>query len=353
MDLGRVTISKFKNTSDIIENSISSTYGADGKNGRNGQMFLILKRERSSYEKGVDYQVGPEYALIFVGIPSTAIDAIVLRNPSVGLESLKHEIVENGFYLPIYDLKGDLVFTPNDYDTINEDENIVRAPVETWDYSLKTGSQKGSNPGGEFTVPEENGQTKYYVKFKTLENEDQIWNELLANAIYRTVGLSVPETKVVRVNSVYGHASKIVPNSVDGTSQSQDWTKGYLVDCLLANWDILSALDQNTVTVTQTGEVFRIDNGGALLYRARGERKSEKDLGETVNELSDASSVSPKKMEISEEDLEMQALSIKEKLTDATIDRLVDNVRLKPQDREYLKMTLKKRRDFIVNKFLI
>lgn len=352
VDCGRITNVRSNDVDRIIGRSISAGYGTEGRHGREGQMFLVMKRTGSNYEKGVDYQVGPGYALMFVGIPSTAIDAIVLRNPSVGLEPLKHEIVENGFYLPIYDLRGNLVFTPNDYGKINEDENIARTPVETWDYSLKSGGQKGSNPAAEFTIPEEDGPAKYYVKFKTLESEDQIWNELLANLIYRTVGISVPATKVVRVNGVYGHASKIVDNSVDGRAQSQDWKKGYLADCLLANWDILSALEQNTVTVSQTGEVFRIDNGGALLYRARGERKSEKDLGGEVNELEEASTVSPRKMGISDESLRLQAQSIKEKLTDGTIDRLVDSVRLKTQDREYLKQVLKKRRDFIVNRFL-
>lgn len=352
VDLGRVAASKFKITSDIIENSISSGYGADGKNGRNGQMFLILKRERTSYERGVDYQVGPEYSLMFTGVPSTAIDAIVLRNPSVALESIKHEIVENGFYLPVYNLNGDLVFTPQDYDEFIKNENIDNVHVEIWDYSLKSGGQKGSNPAAEFTIPEEEGPAKYYVKFKTLENEDQIWNELLADLIYKTLGISVPTTKVVRVNGVYGHASKIIDNAVDGTNGSDDWKKGYLADCLLANWDIISVLDQNTMTNRQTGEVFRIDNGGSLLYRAQGARKEDRDFGERVFEVEEDSKVSPQIIGISSEDLRSQAITIKEGITDEKIDLLVESVRLKKQDRENLKWILRKRRDYILDKFL-
>lgn len=353
VDIGRIFSPGSRETSTIIEKSISTGYGKDGKHGQDGQMFLIMKRSSSDYERGVDYQVGPDYALMFVGIPSTAIDAIVLRNPIIGLEPLTHEIVENGFYLPIYDLKGNLVFTSQEYDALRERGNISRAPVEIWDYSLKTGGQKGSNPGAEFIIPEEDGQTKYYVKFKTLENEDSVWNEYLADSIYRTLGISVPETKVVKVNGVYGHASRLIPNYVDGTSQSQDWKKGYLVDCLLANWDIISALEQNTVSVPQSGEVFRVDTGGALLYRARGERKNENDFGAIVNELSEASIVSPKRMGISDESLRTQSQLLKEKLTDEKVDNLVDSVRLNPEDRQYLKEILKQRRDFIVNKFTV
>lgn len=352
VDFSRVEESQSKATSDIIERSMSVQFGNDGKNGQNGQMFLILKRKNSSYEREVDYRVGPGYALMFTGIPSTAIDAIVLRNPSVALESVKHELVENGFYLPVYDLKGNLIFSPQDYDDLRYDENIINVPVEVWDYSLKSGGQRGSNPAAEFTILEEQGPAKYYVKFKTIENEDQIWNELLADSIYRTLGIPMPTTKIVRVNGEYGHASKLLPDIIDGTAQSQDWKKGYLADCLLANWDILSALEQNTVTSIQTNEVFRVDNGGALLYRARGERKEEKDFPNTVKEIEESSPFSPAKMGISGEMLKMQAKLLKERLQNDVIDNLIDSVRLKKADREHLKIILKERRDFIILKFL-
>lgn len=343
-----------KSTQDVIENSMSMLqgFGEGGKLGKSGQMFHILKRNRSDYEKGIDYQIRGQHYAIFTGVPSTAIDAFVLRDPSAILESVAHEIVENGFYIPVYDLKGSLIFSPQDYDQLRQIENIENSPVETWDYSLKTGSQKGSNPAAEFTVPQEDGPTQYYVKFKTLENDDQIWNELLADSIYRTLGISVPDTKAVRVNGTYGHASKLIPDAREGTGQSQDWKKGYLADCLLSNWDILSVLEQNTVSTDQTGDVFRVDNGGALLYRARGERKEKNDFGETVNELNENGVVSPQKMGISAEELKTQSQILKERLTDETIDKLVDSVRLKIEDREYLKKILKSRRNHILSKFL-
>lgn len=319
-------------------------------------MFLIFRRSSSDWERGVDHLaegngfIDPRHAIMFVGIPSTEISAIILAD-SVSLEGTKKAVIENGSYVPIYDLSGRILFTEGEYDVVKADENIANAPVEPWDFSLKSGGQKGSNPGAEFLVPEAKEQVRYYVKFKREELDDQMWNELLADKIYSALGILVPKTKAVRVEGAYGRASKMIEGTIDGTGGSNDWKKGYLADCLLANWDILSALEQNTVSVPQTGEVFRVDNGGALLYRAKGERKAVDDFSETVNELNEASVVSPQKMGISDQEIKPQARSMKDKLNNDIIDQLVDSVRLRAEDREYLKNILKKRRDFITSKY--
>ncbi len=362
VNFSRVVDAKaYENVYDILRDSISWTYSRSvvrGHDDRNlsDQLFLVYKRSQSIWEHGVDNlreELGhknPRHALMFVGVPSTEIGGIVLRNASV-LEKTKRSVVENGFYIPIYDLQGEILFTSEDYDAMRTDRNIGNVPVEVWDNSLKTGEQKGSNPAAEFTVQGKNGSERFYVKFQSETNGDQIWNELLADKLYKALGISVPETKAVKIEGVYGRASKLVSGVVDGSSGSQNWKKGYLADCLLANWDIVSALEQNTVSIPRTGEVFRVDNGGAMLYRARGERKAEKDFGETVNELSEISPISPEKMGITGDDLSFQAQIIKEKLKDDIIDGLVDSVRLRRKDRDYLRDVLKKRRDFITNKY--
>jgi len=340
----------------ILKHSMAAIYAEERHHGEDINMqfgiFLVMKRENSDFEAGVDYTEADSYGLILGAVPSTAIDAIVLRDAKA-LAIAAKEIAENGFYIPVYDINGKILLTPEDYDVMKADRNIGNVPVEVWDNSLKTGEQKGSNPAAEFTVPGKDGPERFYVKFQTEANEDQIWNERLADSIYDALGVAVPKTKVVKVDKGYGHASRIIEGVADGTGGSDNWKKGYLADCLLANWDILSTLEQNTMNNPNNGQVFRIDNGGALLYRAQGLRKGHERFNETVGEIEKSSSVSPERMEISEEELKVQARQIKERLTDEAIDSLVDKVRLRNQDRDYLQNTLRKRRDYILAKFLL
>lgn len=337
-----------------LEGSIAAVhatarYDEDNPDMQSG-IFLIMRRKTSDFEKGINYI--NDHGLILGAVPSTATDAIVLRDRKA-LKIASREIAENGFYIPVYDISGEILFKPEDYDATRIDRNIANTPVEIWDNSLKTGEQKGLSPGAEFTVPGKNGPERFYVKFQTAERGDRVWSERLADSIYAILGISVPETKVVKIDKGYAHASKIIEDIADGTGGSSDWKKGYLADCLLANWDILSTLERNTVNNPSSGQVFRIDNGGALLYRAQGQRKEIQDFSETVKEVGESSSVSPSKMGISREELKNQAQIMAEKLTEETIDDLIDKVRLGREDREYLKRTIRKRRDYIVDKFLL
>eukprot|EP00756_Hemistasia_phaeocysticola_P032110 Hpha_TRINITY_DN16393_c3_g3::TRINITY_DN16393_c3_g3_i7::g.60172::m.60172 len=49
---------------------------------------------------------------------------------------------------------------------------------------------------------------------------------------------------------------------------------GVTLDMVFANWDVVGALGDNLL-VDGEGNVYRIDNAGALVYRARGEKKKE------------------------------------------------------------------------------
>ncbi len=330
---------------DVFLNSMSARYGRSGVQGADGQLWYIYDRDNTSWEKGKVYTTGtPQHGLMLGGIPATEISAIVLRSPATILNKVKSAISESGFYVPVYDLSGKILFSPKEYDQVRADQNL-KIPVEVWDYQLKTGGGRGSNPGGEFTVPTREQPIKYYVKLGGQFDKDWLWNEQLADNIYRAAGLPTPETKIVRVEGTYGHASRIL----DGHEPSQEeyarlLKSGFVIDAWLANWDIAAKTD-NTLVAKSDGKIVRIDNGGALLFRARGERKT--DFGSIVIELE---TMKRSYGELTDEAIKEQLASLRQ-FTNERIDHLVDGVRLKTADRDRLKQTLKDRRDYILSTY--
>lgn len=85
-----------------------------------GQILYIYDRKNTSWEQKKQYQSGRrQHGLMLGGIPSTEISAIVLRDPHSTFEKAKQEIVNNGFYIPIYDLATQqLLFTKEQYNTL-------------------------------------------------------------------------------------------------------------------------------------------------------------------------------------------------------------------------------------------
>lgn len=140
-------------------------------------------------------------------------------------------------------------------------------------------STAGSNPAGIFVDPKDATQ-KFYVKQP--KTKDHVRNEDLANRIYAALGFAVPETSVTQDEKQF--ASKMEPISGDGNVDSlrvfgPKMAKGFVVDAWLANWDV--AVSHN-LAQDADGNPFRVDNGGSMLFRARGERR---DFGPTVGEL--------------------------------------------------------------------
>jgi len=183
-------------------------FGSRAELGQQGQVILLYDRSNPSWEPGIQHHETTDlgHSLILGGIPSTEISGMLLRSPEATLEKAKRAIVENGFYLPLYDMQGNLLFTAEEYDEIVEDYNLG-IPVAIWDTSLRTGDKLGSNPGGTFTITTDRGPVAHYVKFVESESVDQLWSELLADKIYEDFGKPVPNTQIVMIEGAYGHAS--------------------------------------------------------------------------------------------------------------------------------------------------
>lgn len=337
-----------------LQQSLSGGYGQWGARGAAGQMFLIYRSDLEvEGTRPVPVALRSHHALALTGIPSTEVSGIVLADPEQTLADATRSVVDAGFYVPLYDLDGKLLLTPETFDALRVDGNLA-VPVEVWDQSLKTGEQRGSNEGGEYTIPTAEGPRRYYVKFATPERAEHMWSEQLADDLYRAAGVAVPDTRVVRVEGSYGHASEILPVEQEGPGA--DLKDGFVMDALLGNWDIVYN-SANTARVA--GRTVRLDNGGSLFFRARGERKDDAAFSTEVRELAFGADrerlgggMRQMYPELSDADVKRQAEVLKERLTDEVIDRTVDSVRLPEAERSRLKETLKRRRDYILEQVL-
>ena len=141
----------------------------------------------------------------------------------------------------------------------------------------QVGRQAGSNPGGLFEGAD---GVRRYVKF--YDDPAQAYGEAVANRAYRELGLDAPVSDLLRDGDrIVGIASEIVDHS--GTlgalkrlpkGRSKEVLRGFSADVWMANWDAVGLeLDNVVATRTAWNSVARIDQGGALLMRARAGRK--------------------------------------------------------------------------------
>lgn len=217
----------------------------------------------------------------------------------------------------------------------------------------QVGSQAGSNVGGLYEAPD---GTKYYVK--KAKSPKHARNEILANQLYQAAGVDVPEvTHGVNAPGISGAVivSKIVPNAksdlnkkLGDLSYIKQVQSGFAVDTWLANWDVVGLGYDNIVT--SDGKPWRIDNGGALLYRAQGAPKGIA-FGDDVKELNTfidgTNSQASQVFNGMSQDERIQSAKKLLPLTDAKIDQLVQDAGM-PQS---LADTLKARRKFILQQY--
>ncbi len=139
------------------------------------------------------------------------------------------------------------------------------------------GGQAGSNPGGLYAGSD---GVPRYVKF--YDDPAQAYGEAVSNRAYRELGLDAPVSELVRDGDrIVGVANGIIDHS--GTlgnlkglpkGRSREVLKGFTADAWLANWDAVGlGLDNVVATRTTWKSIARIDQGGALLMRARAGRK--------------------------------------------------------------------------------
>ncbi len=326
-----------------------------------GDMCLTLIRgESDDVRRGSEYSVdsayGGQHRLIPGGISATEISAISLSDPT-HLAKIKEALLEAGVFIPVYDNKGQSLYSYGDFQADRIDGNYDTVTPEIVDLQFRRPeSQRGSNEGAEFIVPNSMPGAQsdhYYCKFAKPDAAEHIWSELLTDSLYREVMPSlVPETSAVILEGRLARASKWTRHD-DEPLSNEARNAGFLLDCLVGNWD---ATFNAANLVMSDGNAVRIDTGNALFFRAKGEKKTEGTFGNTVPELEvggDRSSLNLGMRQnypgLTIDDINTQAKLLRERLTDERIDDLVDSVRMSNATRAELKKLLKSRKDYILD----
>jgi DNA polymerase III epsilon subunit-like protein len=185
----------------------------------------------------------------------------------------------------------------------------------------KVAGQAGSNQGA-FYVDPDSGQ-QYYVK--TPQSESHAANEVLASALYEEAGLDVGRSYIGKnkagkmvivspfIDGTDGTLGQIAPNQ----NITDEIKKGFAVDAWMNNYDVIG-LEKDNIVVANA-KPFRIDAGGALLFRAQGADKAKEldtNVAEQISSLRDSN-------------VNSQAASVFGDMTDAEIAesaKLVANI---------------------------
>lgn len=149
-------------------------------------------------------------------------------------------------------------------------------------------------PGSTKPILVEDAHGKKWVVKSGKGKEPQIKNEVEADNVYRAMGVAVPKSglhktangEMVKV-SEYIEGGETLSKWREGKTEHQikmmnvEIGKHLALDSVLANWDVVGLSHDNVLI--KDGVPYRIDNGGALLYRAQGEAKGTA-FGNTVTE---------------------------------------------------------------------
>lgn len=137
----------------------------------------------------------------------------------------------------------------------------------------KVSGATGTNPGGFYKGPD---GKEYYVK--QYDHPGQAACEHIANRLYEAVGVPVantslsvsPEGKLLHVSEIIPGVTQAVANAETGRQLAQ----GLVVDSVLGNHDVVGHYTQNVVNAPD-GTLYRIDNGGSILYKGLEGRKNK------------------------------------------------------------------------------
>jgi hypothetical protein len=327
-----------------------------------GPIGLHYRRGPGSFRQGEEFEAPggfkDQHRLLFGGIPATEISAMTVREPGL-VDRLKGDLVNAGLYVPILDYEGGLVFSPDEYRDMRTDRNYDRVKPEVVDRVFaREDSQGGSNEGAEMYLPGPDGKPeRWYGKFAQ-GDDDHLWTEMLTDGLYAGIDPDlVPETKAVIIDGRLARVSKM--SDAEGPVTNEGRNRGFIIDAWVGGWD--AVFNDDNLHPKGAAVAERIDNGNALDYRARGAKKGtdhtrpfdgvvaelefgddNKDLGQGMRQMYPG---------LTDDNIRAQLARFKERATDGFIDQQVERTRRSRADREFLKRTLKARRDYILTYF--
>lgn len=162
----------------------------------------------------------------------------------------------------------------------NVTENIAKASDIL--HKKVDNTSRGTNNGAAFVGKD--GQQRF-VKF--YENQEQAYNELTANAIYQAAGVLAPQSTLVNNEGKLAIANNWIDgvtmdrhlkmNGRIGARDAEQILDNFVLDLWMSNYDAFGLNGDNALR-DESGKIHRVDNGGALLFRARGTPKSDEEL---------------------------------------------------------------------------
>lgn len=208
--------------------------------------------------------------------------------------------------------------------TENPSREVLGIP--TYDGSELTDLKAAGGSNGARFAEDPEGN-RWLVKRYRGDN-DRIATELLSNSIYREMGVRVPNAGHTEVPDKDGKVgSALAYPLVDG--ETRPWKRpsgaladGFVVDALLANWDVVGLGMDN---VLWDGEdPIRVDQGGTLQFRAMGEVKPFGPVPTELWTMNKPGGQAFGRMDISEPLMRTSAADAADRLTPERIDALVD-----------------------------
>jgi 2'-5' RNA ligase len=219
--------------------------------------------------------------------------------------------------------------------------------VPRYDPSKLTFGKFAGGSNGARIAHHDNG-SKWLVK-RYGGNRDRVATEVLSNAIYREMGARVPKAGLIKLHN--GDTALSYP-LLDGKPKpyvfrkqgpSEEVGKHFMTDALLANWDV-AGLEDDNILWDKKGAPFRVDQGGTLEFRAQGGRKAYGPVPYEVVTLMSKQGQGRRSSKVSLSGMREQAREIRQRLSPARIDSLVDAAGFRdPEMRERVRKNLKAR----------
>lgn len=144
--------------------------------------------------------------------------------------------------------------------------------------TLKVIKRLGGSTGAQLVEDVRGNQ--YVMKKGSNTSNEHVKSEYMANQLYDLLGLRVPDFELYEENGESILLSKFIPmTKVPSSANWDEMAKGFVVDALLANWDVYQ---NDNCLIDSAGRVVRVDNGGALGFRAQGSKKT---FGKSVTDF--------------------------------------------------------------------
>ena len=125
-----------------------------------------------------------------------------------------------------------------------------------------------------WSVDAQTGKSFY---LKTEVDSNKLKSEILADSIYKELGIKVPNKQLVTYNGKYWIASEEILDAkpcylATLEEYREQLSKGFVADALLANRDVFGLVNNSNILLS-AGQLYRVDSGATFNYRDRHGKK--------------------------------------------------------------------------------